>query len=258
MKSISLKFGLFILLAGGISMSSCETNADLSAGMTANLVTVDDEGTTLINAVDLKSLTTGSDEITESQAGWLKFMREEEKLARDLYLALSADYTIPAFKNIARAEQNHMNAVLTVLSIYAIEDPASPENGVFSNPELQALYNNLLEKGKISLVEALKVGALVEETDILDLAKVYEMTPGDDLTTLAEALMLGSRNHLRAFTRVLKINGVIYEPVALTLDDYTAIITSGWERGTGLCIGNQSASGEKYCYRNGRGFMGGQ
>ncbi len=258
MKSNSLKFGLFVLLAGSISMSSCETNSDQSARMAANLVTVDNEGTTLINAIDLKSVTTGSDAISESQADWLKFMREEEKLAHDLYVAFGEIYTVPVFKNIPRAELNHMNAVLTVLTAYSIEDPASTEAGVFNNADLQALYNSLLEQGKTSLVEALSVGALVEETDILDLARVYELNPGDDFTTLTEALMLGSRNHLRAFSRVLKINGGIYTPVALSVDDYSAIVTSDWERGTGICIGNQTALGKKYCYRSGRGFMGGK
>ena len=258
MKSISLKFGLIIMLVSGISLSSCNSRDELSAGITSNLVTVDNEGTTLINSVDLKTVTTGTDAITDSQSDWLKFMREEEKLAHDLYVAFSEIYTVPVFKNIPRAELNHMNAVLTILTTYSIEDHASTENGVFNNADLQTLYNTLLAKGKVSLVEALKVGALVEETDILDLAKVYELNPGDDLTALTEALMLGSRNHLRAFTRVLKVNGVVYAPVALTLEDYTAIVTSDWERGTGLCIGNQNAAGKKYCNRSGKGFMGGR
>jgi hypothetical protein len=258
MKSISLRVGMFILLTSGISLGSCSTDSELSSRTMANLVSVDDEGTTLIDEVSLKSLSTGTDDISVAQADWLKFMREEEKLAHDLYIALSKDYTVPAFKNIARAEQNHMDAVLTILSGYSIEDPASTEAGVFNNADLQTLYKTLLEKGKTSLVEALKVGALVEETDILDLAKVYELNPGDDLVTLTEALMLGSRNHLRAFSRVLKINGVVYAPVALSLEEYTAIVTSAWEKGSGLCIGNSTASGKKYCNRTGKGFMRGR
>jgi hypothetical protein len=257
MKSNILKFSLFLIVIGGISLSSCNSRDELSPGIITNLVTVDDEGTTLINSADLKALATGSDAITGSQSDWLKFMREEEKLAHDLYVAFGEIYTTPVFKNIPRAELNHMNAVLTILATYSIEDPASTENGVFNNADLQALYNTLLAQGKTSLVEALKVGALVEETDILDLAKVYELTPGDDLTAMTEALMLGSRNHLRAFARVLKVNGVDYTPVALSLDDYTAIVTTGWERGTGFCMGNQNASGRKYCNGSGRGFMGG-
>ncbi len=263
MKSTNLKIGLFLFLAGGFSFSSCTTDAELFAGISSNMVTVDAEGSTLITDIGLKSLSNGTDALTAEQSDWLKFMREEEKLAHDLYLSLSEFYaTTPTFKNIARAEQNHMTAVLTVLTSYAIEDPASSENGVFNNADLQALYNTLLEKGKVSLVEALTVGALVEETDILDLEKVYDITAGDDLKTLAEALNLGSRNHLRAFAKVLNANGVVYAPVALKADDYTAIITSGWEKGNAQCNGDQIGSGKKYGQGSGKGsgkgFMGGK
>jgi hypothetical protein len=258
MKSISLKFSMFLMLIIGMVLSSCRTTDEQLAGINNNLVTVDDAGATLVNPVELKSIVTGSDDITESQSAWLKFMREEEKLARDLYITLGKDVTVPVFENIARAEQNHMDAVLTVLTSYSIADPASTEVGVFNNADLQTLYNTLLAKGKASLVDALKIGALVEETDILDLASVYELNPGDDFTALTEALMLGSRNHLRAFNRVLSANGVTYTPVALTVEDYTEIVNSEWERGTGLCIGNQNALGKKYRNRSGKGFMGGR
>lgn len=265
MKAINLKYGLMIILAGGMALSSCESSSDLSSGIMARMVTSDNEGTTLINTDDLKSVTTGTDEITVEQIEWLKFMREEEKLAQDLYLALSNDYTIPAFKNIARAEQNHTSAVLAVLTAYAIADPASVEPGVFTNTDLQTLYNTLLAQGKVSLIDALKVGALVEETDILDLADVYAGDPGDDLKTLAEALMLGSRNHLRAFTRVLKVNGITYIPVALEQTAFDAIISTSWEKGTGLCglagigTGGQYLCGTGTCINpGGRGFRGGR
>jgi hypothetical protein len=258
MKSIILKFGLILIFLGGISLSSCNSKAEFSSQLTANLVNVDNEGTTLVDGTVLKTLNPGTDNLTTDQSDWLKFMHEEEKLAHDLYIAFSNDFTVPAFKNITRAEQNHMDAVLAILTSYSIEDRASTEAGVFNNPDLQALYNTLLVQGKISLVDALKVGALVEETDILDLARVYDMNPGEDLTALTEALMLGSRNHLRAFVRVLKANGVTYAPIALDVDDYTSIITSDWEKGTGLCMGNQNASGKKYCNRSGKGFMRGK
>ncbi len=265
MKALGLKYGMMILLAGGITFSSCENNNDLSAGITAGMVTSDNEGATVINTDDLKSVTTGTDDLTVEQTDWLKFMREEEKLARDLYLALSVDFTVPAFKNIARAEENHMNAVLAILTTYGIEDPASPESGVFNNADLQALYNTLLEKGKLSLAEALKVGALVEETDILDLADVYALNPGEDLKTLTEALMLGSRNHLRAFNRVLAANGIVYAPVALDQEAFDAIISTPWEKGTGLCSSISKGNGKNYlcgtgtCVNpTGRGFRGGR
>lgn len=254
MKTINLKKGLFLLVAGSLLLTSCDTDTAANAGIIAGMVSTDAEGTTLINTSDLKSVTVGDDEITAELTDWLKFMREEEKMARDLYLAFSELYTVPIFKQIARAEDNHMSAVLAVMTTYGIEDPASADKGVFTNPDLQAIYNTLLESGKVSLVEALKVGALVEETDIQDLADVYDLTPGEDLTLLTEALMLGSRNHLRAFNRVLENNGVDYVPAILPQEDFDAIIASPWEKGNGLCQSANQGQGKKF--RGGKGFHG--
>jgi len=255
MKTKDFKYGLVILLGLSVSLISCETNTNLSDGIIAKMVTSDNEGTTIINTADLKSVTTGNDEITAEQTDWLKFMREEEKVAMDLYLAFGQSYTARVFQNIPRAEENHMNAVLAVMDTYGIEDPGSTESGIFTNPDLQALYNTLLDQGKVSLVEALKVGALVEETDIIDLAGVYDLNPGDDLKTLAEALLLGSRNHLRAFNRILLANGIVYTPVALDQAAFDAIVNSPWERGNELC--NSISRGNGNQYRNGSGTCNG-
>jgi hypothetical protein len=251
--------GLIIVLASGLSLQSCSTSTELASGFPAAIVSVTDDGTTTIDADLLKTVyfDGASTTMTDPLGEWLKFMREEEKVARDLYLAFYETYKIPVFKNIPKAEQNHMNAVLNLMNVYGIADPASAETGVFVNPDLQALYNDLLAKGKVSLIEALKVGALVEETDIVDLADVYELSPGDDFKALAEALMLGSRNHLRAFNRVLKINGVVLVPSVLDQSAFDEIVTSDWERGTGLCNGINTNTGTQYCGK-GHGFRGGR
>ncbi len=258
MKSNSIWAGLLILLTGTIGLSSCNLVAETNQLPGVNLVSVDNEGITTVNDNALKTLDLATGAITPEQSQWLVFMREEEKLARDLYLAFSKDFNQPVFKNIAKAEQNHMDAVLTVLSAYGIEDPASPDEGIFANADLQALYSTLLAQGKAGLTEALNVGALVEETDILDLAKVYELTAPDDLTALAGALTLGSRNHLRAFVKVLKVNGVVYSPVALSEEEYNAIVTTAWEKGNGFCRGTGTPAGGNGCKGRGKGFMGGR
>jgi hypothetical protein len=237
---------------------SCDPGEETGIRTWSNLLSVDTEGNTLISEQEMKAGLTGSDNLTTEQIEWLKFMREEEKLAHDLYLELSHYHALPIFTNITRAEETHMNAVLAVLSAYSIPDPASAEPGKFQNPDLQELYNTLLDQGKVGRVEALQAGALVEESDILDLAGIYEMEPESDLIALAEALMLGSRNHLRAFTRVLKVNSVVYEPVALTAEDFASIINSSWEQGTGFCGGDPKLTGSGYCQGGGRGFRGGR
>jgi hypothetical protein len=239
-----------------IGFTSCdEAETKANEGLIPNIVSVNDEGVTELNDLAIKTGYEGNEgEISNELAGWLQFMREEEKLARDVYLKFYDTYKVPVFKNISKAEQNHMNVVLSFLDEYGLEDPASAEEGVFNNEELQELYNKLIGDGSAGLVEALKVGALIEEVDIIDLAEVYEMEPGEDLVALAEALMLGSRNHLRAFTRVLGFQDVDYEPVLLSAEDYQEIIDTGWERGTGLCRNIDTRNGNQFFYAKGKGF----
>ena len=46
--------------------------------------------------------------------------------------------------------------------------------------------------------------------------------------------MRGSRNHLRAFTSVLKQYGVTYQPQVLSMEEYTSIISGEMETGGGM------------------------
>jgi hypothetical protein len=135
-------------------------------------------------------------------AGDLKYMREEEKLAHDVYTALAAKWGVRVFSNIAVAEQRHTNAIATLLDRYSVTDPADGKAaGVFVNADLQKLYNDLVAKGSVSAAEAYKVGKLIEDTDIADLDKRIARTSQADVTAVLKNLRAGSVNHLAAFNR---------------------------------------------------------
>ena len=139
--------------------------------------------------------------LTDQEEDWLTYMREEEKLARDVYLAFYDKYQSRIFKNIAASEQKHMDAIKTLLNRYAIEDPAvDNEQGEFTNPKLQDLYNQLIQQGSVSLNEALKTRILIEETDIDDLNAAIASTTHNDIKRIYSNLLQGSQNHLKAFT----------------------------------------------------------
>ena len=129
-------------------------------------------------------------------------MREEEKLARDVYVTLYAKWGLRMFNNISSAEQRHTNAIVTLLNRYGIVDPAAGNAvGVFTNPDLQALYDKLIAQGSTSSAEALKVGVFVEQTDIQDLKTHIAETTKADILQVYNNLLRGSQNHLRAFSR---------------------------------------------------------
>ncbi|MCC7521406.1 MAG: DUF2202 domain-containing protein [Flavobacteriaceae bacterium] len=160
----------------------------------------------------------------------LKHMREEEKLARDVYQYLDKKYDFFVFKNISESEQRHMDRMLVLLNENQIPDPASAENGVFNNPELQKLYNQLIAQGDISLTEALKAGATIEDLDIKDLITYKNDTSNPLLLDALDNLTCGSRNHMRAFVGQLELKDVTYSPQFISAEVYKSIIDGDHEK----------------------------
>jgi hypothetical protein len=152
----------------------------------------------------------------------ITLMREEEKLARDVYLALYELWGVPVFDRIADSEQRHMDAVLTLIDAYEMEDPAGSP-GVFQNEDLQGLYDTLVARGSESLVEALRVGALIEEVDIADLDHALVAGVPDDVAVVYDNLLNGSESHLRAFVSQIERQGEEYAPEILSQEQYDAI-----------------------------------
>ncbi len=161
----------------------------------------------------------------------LLYMREEEKLARDVYTYLEGLYELPVFGNISKSEQQHMDRVLSLLEQYGLEDPASPNYGEFANEELQELYNTLIGLGEQSIEDALVVGATIEEVDIVDLQAHIDASEDDYIRCVFGNLMRASRNHLRAFYRHLEMRDIGYEPQYLDQETFDAIVNGDHEAG---------------------------
>ncbi len=150
------------------------------------------------------SVTTALVPLSDAEKAALLFMREEEKLARDVYTALYARWSVPAFSNIATSESRHMASVKTLLDRYGLTDPVGVDTpGVFVDPELQAAYTQLVAQGSQSLTEALKVGVTIETLDIEDLEALLGISTHADITQVAKNLLRGSQSHLAAFSRLL-------------------------------------------------------
>jgi hypothetical protein len=167
------------------------------------------------------------EELSVGETDGLLLMREEEKLARDVYITLYNKWGLRVFGNISQSEQRHTNAVKALLDKYELDDPVVKDSiGVFTNTTLADLYGALTVSGDSSLISALKVGALIEEIDILDLQReLDENVDNQDITYVYERLLNGSYNHLRAFVRNLSRQGITYKPVKMTDEQYEKIIS---------------------------------
>jgi hypothetical protein len=215
MKKFLLKsIGLFLIAFSIVAVSSCDKNSDtdnLSPETTA-----------------FKSDSVAADSSQNDSNASLIYMREEEKLAHDVYVKMFELWGQPVFEHIAKSETVHTNAIKGLLDYFGIADPALPGEGEFSNPDLQNLYNQLVDAGSVSLVEALKVGATIEEVDIVDLDKAMQNTTTDTILTVYQRLRMGSTHHLKAFVLQLSRQGVDYQPQYLSQEVFDAIV-----KGTG-------------------------
>jgi hypothetical protein len=136
---------------------------------------------------------------------WLNRMREEEKMARDVYNHLYRTWRMNIFSNIAFSEQRHMDAVLNLMNKYGLPDSADKRDGVFNDDSLQALYDDLTSSGDRSRTEALQAGVTVEVTDIGDLDDAIAVALHSDMINVFGNLRAGSYNHLSAFESQLGI-----------------------------------------------------
>jgi hypothetical protein len=132
----------------------------------------------------------------------LKFIVEEEKMARDVYTVLAKNSAYPKFRNIANAEQFHLDQMSMVLADYGIWNPTlNRKPGVFFNKEIAALYKSHIAKGQLSALDAIEVGIRIEERDIADLTAMEKLITQEDIQFVVNYLLAGSRNHLAAFKR---------------------------------------------------------
>lgn len=166
--------------------------------------------------------------LSESEIYYLEFMREEEKLARDVYITMHEQWGLPVFSYISESEQRHMDAIKRMLDAYDIADPVVDESavGVFQNSELAALYSVLIDDGMRSAMAALRVGALIEEVDIEDIQHAIDETYQDDIVSAYQSLLCGSRNHLRAFVYQVESNGGVFETQIFTDEEGQELIES--------------------------------
>jgi hypothetical protein len=200
----------------------------------APVLAVDAAGVSTVDAGMLQATlsTYALQTLSPAEAASLAFMREEEQLAHDVYAFSAALWPVPVFGNVARSELTHTAAVKTLLDRYQQPDPLSGlPVGTFKSALFQTLYAELTATSRVSLIEALKVGVQIEELDIRDIQAQKTGIDNTDILLVYDNLLKGSRNHLRAFMKVLTAQGGSYTPQYITQAEFDAIINSPNETG---------------------------
>jgi len=187
---------------------------------------------------------------------------EEEKLARDVYLTFYDLYSANIFKNIAGAESEHITAMINLINKYDLQNPIlNDERGVFVNKKFQDLYLDLTTKGSVSLLEALKVGATIEDLDIYDLDEFILKSDNDDIKATYQNLKKSSRNHMRSFMKNIEKEGGDYQVQFISASLQNEILSSEQEKGillgpNGEIVGTCDEEGKEKNKGNGKGGQG--
>jgi hypothetical protein len=178
------------LLAGGIAVL-------LGAGLGGTAVAVAQPPMATAAAVAVTDDTRSVD---------LAYSRDEERMARDLYTLFGQTYDAAIFDRIAASEQQHFDAVGTLLTTYSVADPATGQPaGTYTNPDVQKLYDQWRTQGLTSVQDAYAVGVALEQADIADLEKLLARNADADVQRVFTHLLAASQHHLTAFTNA--VNG---------------------------------------------------
>lgn len=228
------------------ALTSCNKPDDLADNdAPLAILSVESDGTSVLTRANITPLLDVTLPLTADEIEFLYAIREDEKVARDLYLAFSAKYpTAAQISKIAAAEGSHITCVEAVLDYYEIEYPALGANGVFEDVARQALYDELSDKSS-TLVEAFSTMALVEEETIFAYKSVQGKITNTNLSLIVANMIKASSNHLRAAVRQVTALGESYVPSYLTTEEFNIIINSAFQ------------CGNVYAQQKGKGGQGG-
>lgn len=236
---------LLAIFAAPAMLSGCAETLEQAN----SVASVDDNGATTVNLAQLQTTLDSmpQGELSQDEIDGLMYMREEEKLAHDVYTKLYELWSAQVFDNISDSEQTHTDAVAELINRYGLSDPAVTNGiGEFTNSSLKDLNDTLVATGSASLIDALMVGAAIEEIDMIDINQRIDLVvDNDDIILVYENLLQGSRNHLRAFVSNLQALGVTYQPQYMDAVEYQEIIDStNSQGGSGNGKGNSRGNGK--------------
>ena len=216
---------ILLLLVIPFEVTSCNSVSNNTEELSNNTEEqiIAQVGTETLSTIAPITAVMGAVSLTSPEVTGILLMREEEKMAKDVYTFFYNKFNYRIFNNISKSETVHAEAMLRLITYFKLSDPATKTAGTFTNPELQELYNKFVLEAK-TVEDALRIGAFIEEYDIADLKKLIAETDNTYIKRVYTNLKGGSENHLRAFTSMLKLKGIVYEPQILNKEEYLSII----------------------------------
>ncbi|HJW01118.1 MAG TPA: DUF2202 domain-containing protein [Arthrobacter sp.] len=196
-------FGIVVVVAA----SSCSAGPQSGASGSSSTAEATAEVTPTTQFSSGSAPATATPSVTSSPQGSaspdvaaaLQYLIEEEKLAHDVYQRFGQLWGGAVFENIQASEAMHQQELLQVLQARGVPDPRTGQPGSFKDQGIQQLYNEYTRQGAVSVTEAYKAGAVIEEQDIADLNRHLASITDPVVVPVLQRLLAGSRMHLEAF-----------------------------------------------------------
>jgi hypothetical protein len=156
----------------------------------------------------------------------LIFLRNGERLAKDIAHDFMDAYGSHPFFGQSEAERSHGRAVSQLLARYALHDLVDDQRpGEYSDPFWQSEYDFYREQGALGYIDALLVSLEIQEAAVVDLRYWSELSESDVVVVeVLRALLMATRNHLRILNNELESVGFEYTPVYFSEAEYDQIV----------------------------------
>lgn len=236
---------LAIALLGLFTLVSCSKSDDFNTvnDVPLTVLSVDAEGVSTLTRANISPVLGVTEPLSADEIEFLFAIREDEKVARDLYAVFAALYPAsPQIAKIKTAEDSHIACIEAVLDYYEISYPAMTPAGVFKDAERQALYDELAGQGT-TLLEAYAAMAALEEESVWAYKSVQNEIANENISLVITNMIKASSNHLKTVVRQLMTLGGTYTPAYLSDEEYDAIINSSFQNGNRY--GQQKGHGGK-------------
>jgi len=237
---IYLFAGIFTI--GLVSCTKSDNPQEEIIGSEVEVLALAADGTTSFVTNNLCPVFDSTAELTANEIEFLYAVREDEKLARDVYNYFFEKYELRTFSNISKAEVTHITAVERLFYFYSINYPAVGPAGQFNDSARKEYYDNLVNKG-VTALEAFKSTTYLEEKDIADYTSVLKDVQNPNIKVVIENLIKGSMNHLKSSYRQVIALGGTYTPAFLTQEKFDEIINSNFIKGNKYkAVGTQNST----------------
>lgn len=162
----------------------------------------------------------------KSKESIVLYLIEQEKLAHDLYSVLDTIWVTEIFNRLSGDERNHMEKLNAVAVDFMMVVPNHFNEylpGQYINENLRHLYHDLLLDANLSLEDAYRTCANLEERKILDLRAALKQ-PNFELETLTyKALLIGAEDNFKLFLRALLEMNAGYQPIHFSNSEFEAL-----------------------------------